>query len=243
MKKTLLLSIGLISSTYQKEDLNTNKSIVDINPNPLIKKDFVDTANKVNLSLPPIPNGYTKYKIENVGSIYISNDMELQDGFYAKIVNTQMEKYYHIPTENRIVFQQKGLNEFSKDSYSSYCRIIIETEYGDFSPLTPHLNISVEELRETSKYIEKELRKSMKGTQLKLINYLGTGFININRQSGLKTSYTRQLNNNPPVKVDTYIFQNKDRIHRITLSYRIEEAIQWKDKLQQSIQSLKLTKQ
>lgn len=191
---------------------------------------------------------YTTYEISNVGSIDISDEMELQGGDYRKVSEKVFDKVsnkigYDIDFHNRIVFQPKGINTFDTLK-ESYARIIIQTEYGEFEPLTSvKPKVSVEEIRELEVAIKEEIVKSFKGTALKLVQFYGVSFEKINNQVALKSSYTRRLGDNPLVRVDSYIFENNDRMHTFILSYRIEHEHLWKDKLQYALHSFKIIKQ
>lgn len=185
---------------------------------------------------------YTTYTIEEVGSIAITDDLELQGGNYKEMVDSYLNSI-HINFDSRVVFQPKGLNTLEKE-VNSYCRIIIETLYGDYEPLSSKVpKVSVNELRELSEAMKQGLIQSFEGTSLQLINFYGSTIVKVNNQVAIKTSYTRRLGNNAPVRVDVYHFQNRDRMHSLTLSYRIEDAALWKEKLSYSLNSFKIDKQ
>lgn len=188
---------------------------------------------------------YTTYTIENVGSISITDEMELQGGSYREKVNDFLHSFseYNIGYEDRIVFQPNGINSYDKLN-QTYARIIIETEYGYFDTLTSTKPVvSVKEMRELNTMFKNQLIQGFKGTQLSLVEFYGVSLEKINNQVSLKISYTRRLNDNPLVRVDMYKFQNKDRMHTLTLSYRIDHQHRWKDKLTYSLNSFKIFKQ
>lgn len=185
---------------------------------------------------------YTTYTIDEVGSMSVTDDLELQGGNYKEMVDSYLNSR-HINFDSRVVFQPKGLNALDKEE-NSYCRIIIETLYGDYEPLyskIPH--VSVNELRELSATMKQSLIQGFAGTSLQLINFYGSTIVKVNNQVAIKTSYTRRLGDNAPVRVDVYHFQNRDRMHSLTLSYRIEDAALWKEKLSHSLNSFKIDKQ
>ena len=185
---------------------------------------------------------YTTYTIEEVGSISVTDDLELQGGNYKEMVDSYLNSR-HINFDSRVVFQPKGLNALDKE-VNSYCRIIIETLYGDYEPLYSKIpQVSVNELRELSATMKQSLIQGFAGTSLQLINFYGSTIVKVNNQVAIKTSYTRRLGDNAPVRVDVYHFQNRDRMHSLTLSYRIEDAALWKEKLSHSLNSFKIDKQ
>ncbi|WP_297975023.1 hypothetical protein [uncultured Capnocytophaga sp.] len=204
-----------------------------------MKKILLITLCFISLS---IKAQYTTYTIDEVGSISVTDDLELQGGNYKEMVDSYLNSR-HINFDSRVVFQPKGLNAFDKE-VNSYCRIIIETLYGDYEPLYSKIpQISVNELRELSTTMKQSLIQGFAGTSLQLINFYGSTIVKVNNQVAIKTSYTRRLGDNAPVRVDVYHFQNRDRMHSLTLSYRIEDAALWKEKLSHSLNSFKIDKQ
>ncbi|WP_315499722.1 hypothetical protein [Capnocytophaga gingivalis] len=204
-----------------------------------MKKIFLITLCFISLS---IKAQYTTYTIEGVGSISVTDDLELQGGNYKEMIDSYLNSR-HINFDSRVVFQPKGLNALDKE-INSYCRIIIETLYGDYEPLFSKVpKVSVGELRDLSAVMKQSLIEGFAGTSLQLINFFGSTIVNINNQVAIKTSYTRRLGDNAPVRVDVYHFQNRDRMHSLTLSYRIEDVDLWKEKLSHSLNSFRIDKQ
>ena len=204
-----------------------------------MRKIFLITLCFISLS---IKAQYTTYTIEGVGSISVTDDLELKGGNYKKMIDSYLNSR-HINFDSRVVFQPKGLNALDKE-INSYCRIIIETLYGDYEPLSSKVpKVSVGELRDLSAVMKQSLIEGFAGTSLQLINFFGSTIVNINNQVAIKTSYTRRLGDNAPVRVDVYHFQNRDRMHSLTLSYRIEDADLWKEKLSHSLNSFRIDKQ
>ena len=191
---------------------------------------------------------FEKYKLSNVGFISIPSKMELQSGIYKK----RSEKYQKEISEkfgfevsgNRIVFQQKGLNDNVKSGFSTYSRVILETEIGqigDFEKLTNNYNLTQAELVQINDEIINQVKQSFNGTGLRIINWYGVSVKKINGRTALKVSYLRQLNDNPYVLVDMYSFQNNDRMHRLTLSYRQSDGNTWKPLFSKILNSFTIT--
>jgi len=188
------------------------------------------------------------YKLSNIGYISIPNKMEIQSGNYKKISEEYQkemsEKFGFEVSGNRIVFQQKGLNEFDKSGFSSYARVIIETDignYGDYEKLTTNYSATQAELNELSREFKSQVQQSFYGTGLKLISWYGVSITKVNGRTALKISYLRQLNDNPYVVVNMYSFQNNDRMHRLTLSYRQSEEATWKALFTKILNSFTIT--
>lgn len=191
---------------------------------------------------------FENYKLSNVGFISIPSKMELQSGIYKK----KSEKYQKEISErlgfevsgNRIVFQQKGLNDNVKSGFSTYSRIILETEigqFGDFEKLTNNYNLTQAELVQINDEIINQVKQSFNGTGLRIINWYGVSVKKINGRTALKVSYLRQLNDNPYVLVEMYSFQNNDRMHRLTLSYRQSDGNIWKPLFAKILNSFTIT--
>ena len=64
---------------------------------------------------------------------------------------------------------------------------------------------------------------------------------NFNGMSCIHIYYKRQFQNEPIVLVHIYYFQNYDRMHSLTLSYRISEADYWKNDFATILKSFRLT--
>lgn len=191
---------------------------------------------------------FENYRIIEVGSISIPDNMEIQSGNYKKLSETYQKemskKFGYEVSDNRIVFQQKGLNDLEKQGLASYVRVILETEignYGDFDKLTKKLTASTQEISDISKEFKSQMQQSFAGTGLKLITWYGVSIVTINGRTALKISYLRQLNDKPYVVVNMYRFQNNDRLHSLTLSYRQSDETTWKPLLTKIANSFTIT--
>ena len=178
---------------------------------------------------------FENYRILEVGSISIPNNMEIQSGNYKKFseiyVKGMGKKFGYEISDNRIVFQQKGLNDLEKQGFASYVRVILETEignFGDFDKLTTKLTATPQEIADISKELKSQMQQSFAGTGLKLITWYGVSIVTVNGKTALKISYLRQLNDNPYVIVNMYRFQNNDRLHSLILSCRQSDETTWK---------------
>lgn len=188
------------------------------------------------------------YLLKNIGYISIPSSMEIQSGNYKKFAEKYQEEYgkkfgYEV-SDNRIVFQQKGLNNLDKSSFTSYARVILETtigNFGDFEKLTTKLTATASELAELNTQLKTQIEQSFIGTGLKLISWYGASIATVNGRTALKISYLRQLNDNPYVTVSMYQFHNNDRMHQLTLSYRQQDADTWKTAYANILTSFKIT--
>lgn len=183
----------------------------------------------------------TTYKLGNIGYITIPNEMELQKGEYKELAKEYANKQHiEIDFDNRIVFQQKGLNEFKQSSFNSnnYTRIIIETQYGSFRNDN---NITAQEQKELNIILKSQLSEGLsKISGMKLLEWYGISKSNIGGKSAIKFSYKRQLNTNPPVYVVSYIIPKGNKQHLITFSYRENQKDKWQPIYNQILNSIKI---
>jgi hypothetical protein len=191
---------------------------------------------------------FENYLLKDLGSISIPTNMELQSGNYKKFAEEyqkqQGKKFGYEISDNRVVFQQKGLNSGDKTGFSSYARVILETtigNYGDFEKLSTKLSATTQELSELSSQLKSQTEQSFNGTGLKLISWYGIQIVNVNGRTALKISYLRQLNDNPYVTVAIYQFHNNDRMHQLTMSYRQQDADTWKNVYSKILNSFAIT--
>lgn len=208
---------------------------------------FIITILLSNLCFAQTSN-FENYKLSDLGYISIPNKMEIQSGDYKKISETIQneigKKFGYEISGNRVVFQQKGLNNLEKNGFISYARVIIETDisnYGNFEKLTTNYTATQSELNELNYELKRQIQQSFYGTGLKLISWYGVSITKVNGKTALKISYSRQLNDNPNVIVNVYSFQNNDRIHRLTLSYRKSDESTWKSLFAKILNSFTIT--
>ena len=62
----------------------------------------------------------------------------------------------------------------------------------------------------------------------------------VNGMYPLVHTYKRQLNDNPVVLVQNYMFQNYDMIHYLVFSYRVEDEEECKDIYEKILASFRL---
>jgi len=234
----LIIFVGsYIDSQNIQPDLQTNQNNESL-------------SQKVNYNITDITDKsyFSEYEILDVGSILIPKDMEVQAGVYKEINDKYrkefMDKFDYEISGEQIVFQQKGLNSLNKDSFGTYVRVMIETEQGkigDYDKLMTKLELSDQEMSEVSETLKTEMVKNTPKSGIKILEWHGVSIVTVNGVDSLKTSYTRQIDNNPPVLVSMYTFFNNDRYHRLTLSYRVSESEQYKNKLENVLRSFVIT--
>lgn len=194
-------------------------------------------------SPPPLPSGWERIYIKDVGSFDLPPTMEIQKGKYKEF----NDKYRKINgyDATQITAQQKGLNEYGKVGFERYARVMLETSIslpGEFEKLNFDISkIQQSEIRELNETFKQQTKKSIEGTSLKLIEWYPVKFERINGMSYIHCSYKRQLDDKPYVLVHKYIFQNYDRMHNLTLSYRLSESNIWKSDFETLLKSFIIT--
>ncbi len=192
--------------------------------------------------------GIENYLIKDVGYISVPTSLEIQSGKYKKFVDEVQKEYgkkfgYEI-SDNRIIFQQKGLNNLGKDGFSTYARVILETSigsFGDYENANGKLAITKAELSDLNVQIRTQTEQSFLGTELRIIKRYGVDVVVVNGLAALRISYLRQLKDQPYVTVAIYHFHNNDRLHQLTLSYREQDSQTWRPILAGILNSFKIT--
>jgi hypothetical protein len=193
--------------------------------------------------LPTLFSGWERIYIKNVGSFDLPPIMEIQKGVYKEYMN-QFNKTFGYDTD-RIVAQQTGLNKMGNEGFEKYARVILETtigNYGDYVNLNFELpEMSKPELNELNEYFKEQIKRDFINTGIRMTEWCPTKFQKINGMSYMKISYKRKLSNSPEVLVNSYYFYNNDRLHTLTLSYRLNESDFWKSDLTKILNSFRIT--
>ena len=196
-------------------------------------------------TLPPptVPIGWERIYIKNVGSFDLPPTMEVQKGKYKEFVD-EIKKIKGFDA-TQLTAQQKGLNEFGKEGFEKYARVMVETTFGsvgDFEKLNfniaTYTQADISELNTTYK---QQIQQSFIGTGLKLIEWYPLKLEKVNGMSCIHISYKRQLQDKPFVLVHIYYFHNNDRMHSLTLSYRLSEVDYWKSDYATILKSFRIT--
>jgi hypothetical protein len=193
--------------------------------------------------LPTLPSGWERIYISNVGSFDLPSTMEIQAGKYKQAMNAYYKRMeYETPD---LVAQQKKLNEYNKNAFEKYARVMIQTtigKAGDYEKL--NFNISaygLSDITELNSTFKQQIKESFVGTGLVLVEWYPLKVEKVNGMSCIHISYTRRLQDNPLVLVHIFYFHNNDRMHTFTLSYRISEADYWKTDYATILKSFRIT--
>lgn len=243
----LLIVLFLYGSAVRGTRMNPNYTYQNTTTKPAVVEDNFE--NQVDeIAYNNFLSSSEKYLIKDVGSISIPTNMEIQTDYWKKlsdILDKEMAKKFDYEISgNKVIFQQKGLNDLDPSSLNTYVRMIIETSIdnvGDYNKLTTELLVTQNELNELSELLEAQFEQSFKNTDLKIIKWHGVSIETINGRSVLKISYLRQLDDNPYVYVTLYQFHNNDRMHQLTFSYREEDKDIWEKPFKYVLNSFTIT--
>ena len=185
---------------------------------------------------------YTKYTLVGTGQISIPSTLELQAGDYKKKAENLHKAVGNEISGDRVVFQLKGFNDGLYPNTPSYERIMFYTikgAYGQFKKLTSKNIATKQELIDIEKKDYQEQINSP--IPIKMLSYDGASIVFINGQPAIKTACLRQIEGNEPCYIEIYHFQNNDRVHRLSISYRKSQAHIWKPIFEQVLNSFTIT--
>jgi len=198
---------------------------------------------------PPPEEGWIRLRIANVGSIdYPSDFLELQSGDYRELVE-EFYLVYEIPSSD-FTLQQVGLNELKLSAFEEYRRVLLQTVY---------LNPGEEVFRANEKYtmsqqelaeIKDELitnlnqeyawQSSIGAGNIRIIDPGTLEIVEVNGMFPLVWTYKRQLDDNPVVLVEEYVFFNYDKTHHLTFAYRVQDEEECGDIFEKILYSFRL---
>ena len=177
-------------------------------------------------------------KMNNEIEFQIPPNLEIQDKSYTDLVKKNDPHNYNIlnaPDRKRMVAQQKGLNDLSKESLSHYVRAVVEIfEYPDeFPKFGEPLNFTKREIEEFGNAVAQEGREipvtnGGKKEILKVVSVSNPAkIVRINGVDCILVSYDSKMGNRPIVKNDVYYFFNKHKIYRLMTMIRSTEYNLW----------------
>jgi len=180
--------------------------------------------------------------IPDVGNIEIPEIMEVTDLFADKSVRDNIYRKMNIDPKSMEGIQQNLM--VKQKGMKLYARIIVETipgKPGEYERINSLYTLTPEEMKSTQEQLKSSFEDQAKNTPIKILEWYPLKLVDVNKMRALHFSYKRQLNDNSPVLVKYYIFQNYDRAIRLTASYRLDEKEIWQDLIQKSINSFRIT--
>lgn len=190
--------------------------------------------------------------IPDTCSFRIPPTMELQKGAYRILSDAYRGQYFQANSATaRNVIQQKGLNANDASARARYVRVIIETQTakrGDYLSLGSSLSeLQQSDIAELDSIAKKAFQREMDqataaGLQPKLKSWNGTRIVSLNGVECFLTEYTRALGASPDVFVRLYRIMNNDKMHSVSVSYRLSERSLWESDLVTLLKTLQFVK-
>jgi hypothetical protein len=122
---------------------------------------------------------------------------------------------------------------------------LVETQignFGDFQPLSFNITtVTAAEINELNLNVKQKTISDLASIGHTMIEWYPLKVKKVNGLPCIHVSYRRQLGTNPIVLVNYYIFQNNDRMHSLTLSYRVSESGIWKTDFDRILASFRIT--
>lgn len=176
-------------------------------------------------------SNWARTSITGVGTIDVPPSLEVQEGQLRAMSGSS----------NGLILQQKGLNAQTQASLGTYVRVMVETfpadSPGDYRRAGTKIKYSSVELEE----ISAALRMQAEMPEITILQWGKPKVVEINGVTAICVEYTRAHKSNTPAKVAIYMFEDYDRIHKLTLSYRVSESEMWAASLQGVLQSFRIT--
>jgi len=187
---------------------------------------------------PKIEDGWVRLRIEDVGSIdYPTDFLELQSEDYRDMAKETYQVFRLGKSD--FTLQQVGLNELLPSAFDEYRRVVFRTAYlnpgEEVFRANEEYTLSKWELEELKDgFIDQILKdfeklKSIGLGNNKIIDSGSIEIVEVNGMFPVVYTYKRQLSDNPVVLVQTYMFQNYDRIHHLAFSYRVVDEEECRD--------------
>jgi hypothetical protein len=133
---------------------------------------------------------FEKITFTDIGTISIPSIMELQSGIYKDLSNS-FSKELGLDSSGTIIYQQKGLNSFSKPA-NTYARVMLKETRGrnsEFKTLNTKMSLTSKQLKTLDEYTKSEMEKQFVDTNLgmKLIKWFGVSLEKLNGNNAIPT--------------------------------------------------------
>jgi len=195
----------------------------------------------------PIGGGWVRIEIQDVASIdYPADFLELQSEEYRE----KAKGFYELLDESEFTLQQVGLNDLLPSALNEYRRVVFRTQYlnpgEEASRAHERYTATQEELSEAESWLvdqllmEFEALEAAMGSQMRLVESVSLEIKELNGMFPLVHTYKRQLEDNPMVLVEAYVFWDYDRIHRLTFSCRVVDEGECRDAYDRILASFRL---
>jgi len=176
-------------------------------------------------------SNWKRTTIAGVGTIDVPPSLEVQEGQLREMSGSSYG----------LVLQQKGLNAQTQSSLGTYVRVMVESfpadSPGDFRRAGTKIKYTSAELEELST----ALRMQAEMPDITILQWDKPRVVEVNGVTAVCVEYSRAYKSNTPAKVAIYMFEDYDRIHKLTMSYRVSEREMWAAALQGVLQSFRIS--
>lgn len=184
-------------------------------------------------------SNWDKIDLGNWGEIKMPNTMEIQSGVYKKILDNS-KRHFSVNAE-RVVFQQKGVNEGK--NLETYARIIIRTDFSNENfPDLNTTNITSQDIADLNQMYKSQVYEVANNATFpaKIIKWNGVKIVTLNGNKAINYSYIRQMNGKPQTYSEFYVFWKGKKQHTLNIEYRINDSSVWESDLDKAVQTFKL---
>ena len=180
--------------------------------------------------LPIVQNGFARTAIPEVGTIDVPPLMELQSEEMTRKVTEAVKDagMFNKNKKTEFVLMQKGLQYYSRIMVSTYAA---EVGLRLMDPIAEK-----SELVEFDSQLEEQIRK----TGIRVLSSQPLEELTLNGMHCFKKPYRRQSKSDTPVKVNMYIFFNRNQTIYLTMSYRETESNIWEPLFEKSLRSFRI---
>lgn len=199
---------------------------------------FIFTSFVVIHSMAQNSSSLSTVNIDGFGSIALPTNMEIQGGSYKEI--SDKIKNINGVSASKVIFQQKGLNNRSKESFNTYGRVFIRTESGSTGQYQKNASftLSSSDLTKVNDQYKNEIYSSAKSNNATIQEWYPAKMSSINGYKCVTFGYVRKVGANQPVSVQLYFIQNYSSVHTLTFEYRIADEDKWKSTFEKCKKSL-----
>jgi hypothetical protein len=195
------------------------------------------TANWQTVEIPDICTFRIPPTMEIQGDAY----RRYKDAFGEVVLGSDASHFVMGTDSDAVQVQPKGINDFDPDAMKQYCRIIIETDWGnagDYPLLDEPIDLSKQDLAELDAEFQRQTQQQLGAS---LLSWHAMRATSINGVDALLLGYRRK-GLEGPVVVRDYVVFNNDVTHSIKVSYRESQKETWADDLDAVLGTLEFTK-
>lgn len=193
--------------------------------------------------------GYTQedwetIELSNLVEIKMPPSMEFQSDEYKNFAEYLLGNHQEAP--NKIVLQQKGLNEGITPEFDTYARIILTAEPFNDTPNLDDIHFTRQELDQLSNDFKNEVNQNLLAVKLsqdypvKLLNWNRLKTKDLSSHKTLNFSYTYSMADFSKIYSENYLlFKNYNRIV-VTVEYSMEDSDKWEPDINKAINTIKI---